>query len=55
MFGRKKRNNPKGLYYVFPVSNKAARRKYYLILKTGIIVGLLVGGLMGALIYFMSR
>ena len=54
MFGRKK-DSKRNLYYVFPVSGKAIKKKYFRILYTGIGVGLLVGGGMAGLIWLMNQ
>lgn len=55
MFGRKNRDSKRNLYYIFPVSGKAMKRKYFTLLFTGIGVGLLVGGAMAGLIWLMNQ
>ena len=55
MFGRKKKGSKRNLYYIFPVSGKAMKRKYFTLLFTGIGVGLLVGGVMAGVIWLMNQ
>ena len=55
MFGRKKKDPRRNLYYVFPVSSKAAKQKYFRLLFTGIGVGILFGGLMAGLFWMMAQ
>jgi hypothetical protein len=50
-----KRDSKRNLYYVFPVSGKALKRRYYRILLAGIGTGLLVGGLLAGLIWLLNR
>lgn len=54
MFGRKK-SSKRDLYYVFPVSGKALKKRYRRLILAGISVGLLAGGLMGLLIWLINR
>lgn len=54
MFGRKK-DSKRNLYYIFPVSGKAIKKKYFTLLFTGIGVGILVGGVMAGLIWLMNQ
>lgn len=54
MFGRKK-DQRRNLYYVFPVSSKALKKRYYRLLVAGIAVGLLAGGSLAALIWWLNR
>ena len=53
MFGKKKRN-PKGLYYLFPVSSKALKKKYRIHIWSAIAVGLVISGIMFALLYLLN-
>lgn len=54
MFGRKK-NSKRNLYYIFPVSGKAMKRKYFTLLFVGIGTGLLIGGIMAGLLWLLNR
>ena len=54
MFGRKK-DSKRNLYYVFPVSGKAIKKRYFRILFAGIGVGLLFGGVMAGLIWLLNQ
>jgi hypothetical protein len=52
---RPKRDSKRNLYYVYPVSSKALKRRYYRLLAAGIGTGLLVGGLLAGLIWLLNR
>lgn len=54
MFGRKK-DQRRNLYYVFPVSSKALKKRYWRLLFAAVGVGLLVGGSLAALIWLLNR
>ncbi len=50
-----KRDAKRNLYYVFPVSGKALKRRYYRLLAVGIGTGLLFGGLLAGLMWLLNR
>lgn len=49
------RDSKRNLYYVYPVSGKALKRRYYRLLAAGIGTGLLVGGLLAGLMWLLNR
>ena len=51
----RKRDAKRNLYYVYPVSGKALRRRYYRLLAAGIGTGLFVGGMTALLLWLANR
>jgi hypothetical protein len=49
------RDSKRNLYYVYPVSGKALKRRYYRLMAVGIGTGLLVGGLLAGLMWLLNR
>lgn len=52
---RSKRDAKRNLYYVYPVSGKALKRRYYRLLAAGIATGLLFGGLLAGVMWLINR
>jgi len=50
-----KRDRKRDLYYVFPVSGKALKRRYYRLMLSGIVTGVLVGGLLALALWLANR
>lgn len=55
MFGSKRNKETERFYLLPGQGGEAYRRKQKFILKWAIIVGLLVAGILGALMYWMNR
>jgi hypothetical protein len=51
----RKRDSKRNLYYVYPVSGKALKKRYYRLLAAGVGTGLLFGGLLAGLIWLLNR
>lgn len=51
----KKRDAKRNLYYVYPVSGKALKKRYYRLITAGIATGLAFGGLLATLLWFLNR
>ena len=52
---RPKRDAKRNLYYVYPVSGKALKKRYYRLLAAGVVTGLLIGGLLAAMLWLLNR
>ena len=50
-----KRDSKRNLYYVYPVSGTALKRRYYRLLAAGIGTGLLVGGITALIMWLVNR
>lgn len=50
-----KRDAKRDLYYVYPVSGKALKRRYYRLLVAGVGTGLAIGGLLAAILWLVNR
>ena len=56
MFGLSKPKNPEDhRYYLLPGMGKANRRKHRTYLKWALLVGLLISGVIGFIIYLVQR
>lgn len=51
----RKRDQKRDLYYVYPVSGKALKRRYYRLIAAGVGTGLLIGGILGAILWLANR
>lgn len=51
----KKRDAKRNLYYVYPVSGKALKKRYYRLIAAGIGTGVFIGGLLGLILWLANR
>lgn len=51
----RKRDAKRNLYYVYPVSGKALKKRYYRLMAAGVGTGILIGGLLALILWLANR